>query len=78
MMSKNDDFWNLIAPIEKGDDETPGANNQNNATADLEKNLLDSNKRIDELEKLIESMKSTQETKEVETKVQEEENNENE
>ena len=53
-------------------------NNQNNATADLEKNLLDSNKRIDELEKLIESMKSTQETKEVETKVQEEENNENE
>ena len=73
-MSKNDDFWNDIAPIEKGD-ETAGANSSNNA--DLEKNLLDANKRIDELEKMIETLKSTQEVKEVK-EVKEEENTENE
>ena len=71
-MGRNDDFWNDIAPIQKGD-ETPGANIPTN-NADLEKNLLDATKRIDELEKMIESMKSTQEVKEV----KEEENNENE
>ena len=69
---RNDDFWNDIAPIQKGD-EIPGANNPTN-NADLEKNLLDATKRIDELEKMIESMKSTQEVEEV----KEEENNENE
>lgn len=71
-MGRNDDFWNDIAPIQKGD-ETPGANNPTNQ-ADLEKNLLDATRRIDELEKMIESMKSTQEVEEV----KEEENNENE
>lgn len=69
---RNDDFWNDIAPIQKGD-EIPGANITTN-NADLEKNLLDATKRIDELEKMIESMKSTQEVEEV----KEEENNENE
>ena len=74
-MGRNDDFWNDIAPIQKGD-ETTGASVPT-ANADLEKNLLDANKRIDELEKLIETLKSTQEVKEVK-EVKEEENNENE
>ena len=77
-MSKFDDFWNDIAPLEKKGDETPpGANNTN---ADIETALAKANNEIENLKKMISELKPKEETtnKETEVKEKEEENNENE
>lgn len=78
-MSKFDDFWNDIAPIQKEGETPPGANNTN---ADLETALAKANNEIDKLKKMISELKPNEEPtnkeKETETESKEEENNENE
>ena len=76
-MSKFDDFWNDIAPTQKGDETPPGANNTN---ADIETALAKANNEIENLKKMISELKPKEEptNKETELKEKEEENKENE
>ena len=79
-MSKYDDFWNDIAPLEKGDEAPLGANS--NTNADLETALAKANNEIEKLKKMVSELKPKEEPTnketETETEVKEEENNENE
>lgn len=78
-MSKFDDFWNDIAPTQKGDETPPGSNNTN---ADLETALAKANNEIEKLKKMISELKPNEEptNKETETESEEKEkeNEENE
>ena len=74
-MSKYDDFWNDIAPVEKKEGESQGTNT--NINADLETALAKANTEIDKLKKMISELKPAEEPKKEEPK-KEEENKENE
>lgn len=72
-MSKFDDFWNDIAPVEKEGETPPGANNTN---ADLETALAKANNEIEKLKKMISELKSNEEPTNKETETESKENEE--